>query len=114
MQHCPVCLGRVSSELFNAHMSSHSKDEVVSALLRQPLAGNVNFATSSLLQASVPGSNPTVLPSSQIPTTVTASRTNVASSSSAQPDVTNQGTIGLFNQPGFYRVKRGHQFEFED
>ena len=25
MQHCPVCLGRVSSELFNSHMSSHSK-----------------------------------------------------------------------------------------
>ena len=100
MQHCPVCLGRVSSELFSSHMNSHSKDDVVSALLRQPLPGSLqslqSFAAPSLLQASNPGSNP-ALPTSiqnQVQNTLQAAlsapRTNVASGS-AHPDLTSQG-----------------------
>ena len=100
MQHCPVCLGRVSSELFSSHMNSHSKDDVVSALLRQPLPGSLqslqSFTTPSLLQASNPGSNP-ALPTSiqnQVQNTLQAAlsapRTNVASGS-AHPDLTSQG-----------------------
>ena len=100
MQHCPVCLGRVSSELFSSHMNSHSKDDVVSALLRQPMPGSLqslqSFAAPSLLQASNPGSNP-ALPTSiqnQVQNTLQAAlsapRTNVASGS-AHPDLTSQG-----------------------
>ena len=100
MQHCPVCLGRVSSELFSSHMNSHSKDDVVSALLRQPLPGSLqslqSFTAPSLLQASNPGSNP-ALPTSiqnQVQNTLQAAlsapRTNVASGS-APPDLTSQG-----------------------
>ena len=100
MQHCPVCLGRVSSELFSSHMNSHSKDDVVSALLRQPLPGSFqslqSFAAPSLLQASNPGSNP-ALPTSiqnQVQNTLQAAlsapRTNVASGS-AHPDLTSHG-----------------------
>ena len=100
MQHCPVCLGRVSSELFSSHMNSHSKDDVVSALLRQPLPGSFqslqSFAAPSLLQASNPGSNP-ALPTSiqnQVQNTLQAAlsapRTNVTSGS-AHPDITSQG-----------------------
>ena len=86
MQHCPVCLGRVSAELFNSHMSSHSKDEVLSALLRQPLPGaGLNFTTPSLVQSSNLGSNP--VPSS-IPATVTVPR---SSATSAQLQAASQG-----------------------
>ena len=97
MQHCPVCLGRVSAELFNSHMSSHSKDEVVSALLRQPLPGaGLNFTTTpSLVQSSNPGSNLGSNPgpsSSSMPTTVTVSqRSNNASGTSGHPVAASQG-----------------------
>ena len=32
---CPVCLGRIPAPHFNSHMTNHSKDEIVAALLRQ-------------------------------------------------------------------------------
>ena len=92
MQHCPVCLGRVSAELFNSHMSSHSKDEVVSALLRQPLPGGLNFTSPSLAQSSNPGSNPG--PSS-IPATVTVTRSNTGPTS-AQTPAASQGIFCIF------------------
>ncbi len=34
MRHCPVCLGRVAPDQYENHMRSHSKDEVLAALLR--------------------------------------------------------------------------------
>ena len=94
MQHCPVCLGRVSSELFSSHINSHSKDDLVSAVLGQPFPES--FTAPSFLQASNPGSNP-ALPTSiqnQVQNTLQAAlsapRTNVASGS-AHPDLTSQG-----------------------
>jgi len=111
MQHCPVCLGRVSLELFSSHMNSHSKDDVVSALLRQPLPGSLqslqSFAAPSLLQASNQGSNP-ALPTSiqnQVQNTLQAAlsapRTNVASGS-AHPDLTSQGAGIAGGFPGLH------------
>ena len=104
MQHCPVCLGRVSSELFSSHMNSHSKDDVVSALLRQPLPGSLqslqSFTSPSLLQASNPGSNPALPTSMQnqvqntLQAALSAPRTNVASGS-AHPDLTSQGILRI-------------------
>ena len=124
MQHCPVCLGRVSLELFSSHMNSHSKDDVVSALLRQPLPGSLqslqSFAAPSLLQASNPGSNP-ALPTSiqnQVQNTLQAAlsapRTNVASGS-AHPDLTSQGRyLGCSNQTLFQLFSSEVEVSYED
>ena len=113
MQHCPVCLGRVSSELFSSHMNSHSKDDVVSALLRQPLPGSLpnlqSFAAApSLLQASNPGSNP-ALPTSiqnQVQNTLQAAlsapRTNVVTSSAQPLDLASQGNYFINYSLYFY------------
>ena len=38
---CPVCLGRIAPQLFNAHMTNHSKEEIVAALLRQTTPASV-------------------------------------------------------------------------
>ena len=35
MSECPVCGGRVTSSSLNIHMASHSKEDIVAALLRQ-------------------------------------------------------------------------------
>ena len=50
---CPVCLGRISPQLFNAHMTSHSKEEIVAALLRQ------TPVTIPQVPISIPGTTPT-------------------------------------------------------
>ena len=68
-QACPVCLGRVQTELFANHMSSHSKDEVLAALLRQ-----------------TPGASPAILtPAPQPPPT----SVHQPSTSTAGPSIKN-------------------------
>ena len=54
---CPVCLGRISPQLFNAHMTSHSKEEIVAALLRQTVTGAP--VTIPQVPISIPGTTPT-------------------------------------------------------
>ena len=69
-------------------MGSHSKDEVASALFRQPLSGGLNFSTPSLVPSSNPGSNPGP---SMIPATVTVTRSNTGPTCTNTP-AASQGT----------------------
>ena len=48
-QPCPVCLGRVPPEAFNGHMASHTKDEVLAALLRQNTSGLIRTPTPMIM-----------------------------------------------------------------
>ena len=49
---CPVCLGRIAPQLFNAHMTNHSKEEIVAALLRQTTP-----ASTPQVPISIPGTS---------------------------------------------------------
>ena len=48
-QPCPVCLGRVPPAAFNGHMASHTKDEVLAALLRQNTSGLIRTPTPLIM-----------------------------------------------------------------
>lgn len=48
MSSCPVCLGRVTSALLSRHMASHSKEEILSALIsRQEGPGAASGAANN-------------------------------------------------------------------
>ena len=62
---CPVCLGRIPPQHFNSHMTNHSKDEIVAALLRQttPVTiPQVPGVTNSTAATTTPNLNSNGLP----------------------------------------------------
>ena len=54
---CPVCLGRIAPHLFNGHMSNHSKEEIVAALLRQTTPASVPQVPISIPETTAPSSS---------------------------------------------------------
>ena len=59
---CPVCLVRIAPQLFNAHVTNHSKEEIVAALLRQTAPASV-----PQVPISIPGATPSTSNSQNVP-----------------------------------------------
>ncbi len=110
MSSCPVCMGRMASGMLSTHMSGHSKEEILAALInrdtsQQPPNAHQQQPSHHFLAASSNGSSTTTLPaSSQMSLLPAAAASQQSSGNSNSSSMVNLSPLFMPQMMGMMQV----------